>query len=357
MYVVAQRDRAVRLVATMCAPLALVGMFAPTTASAQISETVTISNNYGTAFPPLEPLSTAGGPKVTLFSGAYAPNAQSELGVNYTATADEDGFFFLHDNFCVGACDTISDTTITFTVENTNDGLESIWFHSQITPGHLAEIYDGGATGATAGFDFSVSRIFGNDRSILYSASGGVNSDGIFLNTGDLIYNGLRRQTGDNYDLLDWQTTNLGIFAGELSGFETMQLEYRATYWSSSAAACADVFACPGVQVVFGDPRNNGGTNFSAFAALLDEPELPEPGLAVIGADYGAVFVPYAFTNNGTSPFDDPVLGADLSYDPLYRSRGAAVPEPESWALMIVGFGAVGTAMRRRRSRLRTAKA
>ncbi len=31
------------------------------------------------------------------------------------------------------------------------------------------------------------------------------------------------------------------------------------------------------------------------------------------------------------------------------QDRNAALPEPASWAMMLVGFGAIGTAVRRRR--------
>lgn len=353
MRTVAQLNRSARFLAAVCTPLALAAMLTPTAASAQISETVTISSNYGTAFPPLVPSSTAGGTKETHYLGSYAPGQESELGVNYTATADANGFFFLHDNFCVGGCNTISDTTIIFNVTNTGDGVEPVWFHSQITPGHIAEIFNGGSLGSQAGFNFTVSRSFGDGSQVLYSASGGVNSDGIFLETGGLNYNGLLRQTSDNFDLLDWQATNLSIDAGRLTGFQSMQIIYRATYFSSSSVACDDVLLCPGAQVVFGDPRNNGGVILSsaAFSAasLLNAP--PPIDLAVIGGLYGQYFVPVAFTDNGTSPFEEPTLGADLNYNQLYRSRLSAIPEPESWALMILGFGAAGAAMRRQRSR------
>ena len=43
----------------------------------------------------------------------------------------------------------------------------------------------------------------------------------------------------------------------------------------------------------------------------------------------------------GTTQVVDPVL--------LTRSLDGAVPEPASWALMILGFGLTGAALRRRR--------
>ena len=41
------------------------------------------------------------------------------------------------------------------------------------------------------------------------------------------------------------------------------------------------------------------------------------------------------------------VTAADFGVDRVYVT--AAVPEPGTWALMLIGFGAIGTAMRRRR--------
>lgn len=333
-----------RLGPKISASLAFFAVFAAAPASAQISETVFIENNLGLGFDPgQEPPTEPGGSKETIYRGNYTTSTQSELGLSYTATADADGFFFLHDNYCVGSCRTVSDTTIVFTVTNTGDGQESVRFDSQITPGHLAKIYNGSAT---AGFNFEVLRsVGGSEFFSLYSASGTVGPRGISLDTGNLQFNGLTRQTGTNFDLLDWDTTNLSVDIGTLSGFESVDVIYRATYWSINDAACADVFACNGAQVVFGDPRNNGGTNLAIGG------DLAPTGRAVIGADYGAAFVPFAFVRSDAPPsFANPAVNPPLAYDPLYRSRLQAVPEPASWALMLFGFGALGSAVRRQKN-------
>jgi hypothetical protein len=343
MQVISGAPRSFDVTSKICASLAFLAAFAAAPVSAQISETVSIDNNFGVGFDPQQtPSAEPGGTKETVYRGNYTPSTESELGLNYTATADTNGFFFLHDNYCVGACSTVSDTTIVFTVTNTGDGQESVRFDSQITPGHLAKIYNGSAT---AGFNFEVLRSFGGSEfSTLYSASGTVGPRGISLETGNLQFNGLNRQTGTNFDLLDWDTTNLSVDIGTLSGFESVDVIYRATYWSINDAACADVFACNGAQVVFGDPRNNGGTNLGVSG------DLAPAGRAVIGADYGAAFVPFAFVRSDADPsFPNPAANPPLAYDPLYRSRLQAVPEPASWALMLMGFGALGSAVRRQK--------
>ena len=38
------------------------------------------------------------------------------------------------------------------------------------------------------------------------------------------------------------------------------------------------------------------------------------------------------------------------NYDITFSTLGGGVPEPASWALMLVGFGGLGMAMRRRRA-------
>ena len=43
-------------------------------------------------------------------------------------------------------------------------------------------------------------------------------------------------------------------------------------------------------------------------------------------------------------PLEDRILFDNLTY---YVERGATVPEPSTWALLLLGFGGIGTALRR----------
>lgn len=45
----------------------------------------------------------------------------------------------------------------------------------------------------------------------------------------------------------------------------------------------------------------------------------------------------------------DLVNSTGLSNAALYRTGGGAVPEPATWAMMLIGFGAVGVGLRRRK--------
>ncbi|MBC9031812.1 PEP-CTERM sorting domain-containing protein [Sphingomonas sp. JC676] len=57
---------------------------------------------------------------------------------------------------------------------------------------------------------------------------------------------------------------------------------------------------------------------------------------------------------NGTLDMDTQIGGwAKITYDYTPNAAGA-VPEPASWAMMMLGIGAVGGAMRRRRSAVTT---
>jgi hypothetical protein len=316
---------------------------------------VSIQNRYGYAVGPHAVATPQpGGSNETFYVGSQLPGAQSEAGVNYTATADSSGFFFLHDNYCVGSCNTYSQTIITFTLHNDGDGPEDLRFDSQITPGHIARIL--GNQSMNGSFNFTVTQsappsLIGDAAAsepiTLYSANGGVNSDGIFLNTSDeRDFNGLTRISDPNgrWQVVDWSTTNLNLQLARLGSGQTTQVTYTATYNTFAGAECADVTDCQGLQVVFGDPRNNGGVNFRTDASNLDDPLYP-----VIGRVYDAHHVMAQFVPIDTPLPDDPSVLPPTSYGALFDPRVIGVPEPGTWAMMFGGFGIIGAALRRRR--------
>jgi hypothetical protein len=350
MYHVARLMGSARTLLRCGAPLALLAILPASPAGAIVTETVSISNTYGSLFNgKVAPTPIPGGSVEQIYRGRAIPGAQSELGINYTATADAGGFFFLHDNYCVGTCSTFSQTVITFTLTNIGESTELLRFDSEITPGHLARIFN--EPSMSASFAFDVLQVSGEESALLYSASGSVGSESITLDTGGLDYNGLTRTSGDFFEVVDWGTTNLSVGLNRLLPGQTTQVVYRATYMSSVNAICPDIFACPGVQVVFGDPRNNGGvTQIGQFGALA-EPMTS----AVIGAVYDPSFVRAEFVQFDAPLPPQPERFIPAPYGDLFDPRVIGVPEPASWALMILGFGAAGGAVRRRRARLQVA--
>jgi hypothetical protein len=67
--------------------------------------------------------------------------------------------------------------------------------------------------------------------------------------------------------------------------------------------------------------------------------------------DYALFYNAGGFTGGTTYTFDldEYFSAADFSHFTVYDSSGPAVPEPATWAMMLMGFGATGFAMRRRR--------
>ena len=340
------RRRLVRQFFASGAPLALVIAFGATPARAIVIENVTIANNYGYAIgnkPAICP--KAGGSTQSSYVGVRVPS-ETELGLNYNATADKGGFFFLHDHYCVGVCSTVSSTQITFDLFNDGDGREATRFDSQITPGHLARIFGEGRMSGS--FVFDVTQVTGDQTSLLYHASGTVGPESISLDTGDLAYNGLRHTVDPNgqFEVYDWGTTNLNLPLDVIGGFQRSQLIYSVTYRTTVVDACPDVTNCSGVEVPFVDPRNNGGViNLRDFAELND-PELTRP---VIGGIYDPSLIKYAFVPAGSDLPPDPAAPPVSAYNRLFQSNVLAVPEPATWAMLIGGFGMIGGTLRRRR--------
>lgn len=134
-----------------------------------------------------------------------------------------------------------------------------------------------------------------------------------------LIQNGTVRQE------LIWE----GVYNGTYGNTQ------RDTWYSSSIT---DLFYITGGSV-------NAGRTIADWANFL--PDATVSGISV-GAGSGALPTYHAFvdnvslsTSNGSTTYNFEVAAV------------AAVPEPATWGMMILGFGAIGAAMRRR-SKVRT---
>ncbi|HEY8004255.1 MAG TPA: PEPxxWA-CTERM sorting domain-containing protein [Phenylobacterium sp.] len=141
----------------------------------------------------------------------------------------------------------------------------------------------------------------------------------------------------------------------------------------------APSFGAPIDVTAFNDPvapgqfrinwSNGGDTLFQFF--ILDD-AFDDPTTAVIGLNGdvqpGSVIAynytpvdwvpPDGFTPPSIDPNTDPIFldvpssfntGLPGPSDPGSTGTGSVTPEPASWALMLVGFGALGAALRRRR--------
>lgn len=100
--------------------------------------------------------------------------------------------------------------------------------------------------------------------------------------------------------------------------------------------------------VTFGGGRNNGGTVFKfdtsgELTTLVNFSRDGSPSSGLIADGYGNLF--------GTT-----LGGGEFGRGSIFRIN-LAVPEPSTWAMMLFGFGFVGSALRRRQSRLATSVA
>lgn len=98
------------------------------------------------------------------------------------------------------------------------------------------------------------------------------------------------------------------------------------------------------------------GTSFTLFTGLVDARgtfNLSSIGSTAIpvGTINGLTFTDSTLATQGFAQFLSIPTGTTFTF----RTALAAVPEPASWAMMLMGFGAIGYASRRRRYRLTVA--
>lgn len=327
-------------------------MSVPATAAVitDVSVTNTYGYGFGSATPSTETIKKSD--RRQIFVPDTQPNPTSETGVDYVGEAATGSFFFLHNDYCVGACRVVSSTTIAFTLQNIDGVAEAIRFDSLITPGHLAR-FGANAEYITSSFGFAVTRTLGGRTTELYSATGSADVDGLVIETSDNRPFSALTPGGNGIggSTLDWSATNLNLELGSLAARDTMVVTYTATYSVFVDGICADLDACVGAQVVFGDPRNNGGgvntlMARAARAMLSDD----EPLRDVINRDYVAYEVPFAFVPSGSALPGQPAPEQTFRYGRNFTSITAGVPEPATWVSFLLGFGLVGAAIRRRRN-------
>jgi hypothetical protein len=321
------------------------GYFVQDSGRASLNSTDATSDNQGQHF--------------TFLDSAGRVEGRTEIGLEFTGYANEEdgGFFFLHNNFCVGMCAVASSTRVTFDIYNDGTDAVDLRFDSMITPGHLARLGAGGS--GEAGFNFTVKQTTSTESGrLLYGASGMVNDSGLGVTTSDgKAFSGLTDVIrSDNWAVLDWGATNLNLGLGLLGVGERTTVVYEATYYAGTYQPCLDLTVCSGVQVVFGDPRANGsGGNFAMARASAASDGASYPPRDAINSDYGA-FQPGFAIRMASDPLPGPPPAMPaLTYDNGFTpSVDSVVPEPSTWLTMILGFAAIGGSLRTRQNRRRS---
>jgi hypothetical protein len=144
-----------------------------------------------------------------------------------------------------------------------------------------------------------------------------------------------------------WDTTDVSADLGPLAPGQTSTLTYVTTVTTSSdltnfAYNCAGAEACPELLAYagFGDPiRKSAGTGTDPYFPTF-ELSLPtfDPGAGVLGGPQIEAVTP-SLPLSGVTP---------APFIPIPASVLDPVPEPETWALMLLGTAVAGVALRRR---------
>lgn len=138
--------------------------------------------------------------------------------------------------------------------------------------------------------------------------------------------------------------------------------------WQQSVAVVAGTYAFSGQAAnvccnsSFTGPNNASnllfqysfdGVNFTTLDQVLTNPPSDAGSFYTVGGDIVSAAdqtLTLRIANGATA-----ASGNDFAIDNLMLSMSSAVPEPGTWAMMIVGLGLVGASLRRRRDSLRLA--
>jgi hypothetical protein len=299
-----------------------------------------------------------------------ATGTTTSSGFASSLTVDPNSISFTNGNAQSGLRTSPSVTSTSFTdlgLRVTNDGNaagEAI-LHSQITPASigfymantancgstfttcaqsqgiqtLSQLSHSGLSGPVGGasFDFQINQGDATLLSLTGTMTLNLNSDGfagvVSTNFGRAGDGGLT-----NFHQVDlgnagsaigfaWDTTDVDVDLGMLDPDNSTSLSYSLSVSSFTNGAClSDGVTCLVAYSSFGDPIGSAGavTNAARF------------GLGgLFGSNDGPLFI--TGLNFGQVTVDAPTASIDM------------VPEPATWLSMILGFGVMGAALRRRR--------
>ena len=151
-------------------------------------------------------------------------------------------------------------------------------------------------------------------------------------------------------------TTGTAISLDEMSVITFELLGTESGFDDRFDAAGVSFTETGGTLNLFGSPQLLGSDTF--LAGLLSAHFSSEGDSGDVGTENFAVFLDALaktgdeiITNVFYLGFDDQITGDDDDYDDLIirATVSPAVPEPATWAMMFLGFGAVGFALRRRK--------
>ena len=121
-----------------------------------------------------------------------------------------------------------------------------------------------------------------------------------------------------------WDTTPVDLDLGwTLGEGQSQSLNYTTSVTSFTRAPCLDKVTCLVAYSGFGDPVGRGG-GIESFASLRSLAAVDAPPEFIQKIVFNPVTVPFSFTFG-------------------------VVPEPGTWMTMVLGFGLLGAALRRRR--------
>lgn len=144
-----------------------------------------------------------------------------------------------------------------------------------------------------------------------------------------------------------------GVFTNGLGGtIESLTFGYDGELWrtgNSSNDGLTFQYSLNASQLDNGTWTTFAGLNYTPVAGVLSTSISATIGDLAIAQGESFAFRWVDVDSSGT----DYGLGVDnLSITAALAQTGGAVPEPSAWALLILGFGLTGAAMRRRRQTL-----